>query len=174
MVNKMNEMKNDSEKKKKSLNPQIKRRFIRFSIVSLGGLAINELIIFIMLKILNQIAEEDLLFTIEKIKIEKIIISTFLAIIIVTIYNFVLNKIWTFKEKEEGIEVNVFTQFIKFSIVGASGTLVNLGVVYLLATIMNINEYVSTSIAFILSVINNYIFNEIWTFNVKNKNMRKI
>ncbi|UJG43790.1 MAG: GtrA family protein [Candidatus Heimdallarchaeum endolithica] len=170
----MNEMENDYKKEKKSLNPQIKRRFIRFSIVSLGGLAINELIIFIMLKILNQIAEEDLLFTIGKIKIEKIIISTFLAIIIVTIYNFVLNKIWTFKEKEEGIEVNVFTQFIKFSIVGASGTLVNLGVVYLLATIMNINEYVSTSIAFILSVINNYIFNEIWTFNVKNKNMRKI
>lgn len=174
MINKMNEMENDYKKEKKSLNPQIKRRFIRFSIVSLGGLAINELIIFIMLKILNQIAEEDLLFTIGKIKIEKIIISTFLAIIIVTIYNFVLNKIWTFKEKEEGIEVNVFTQFIKFSIVGASGTLVNLGVVYLLATIMNINEYVSTSIAFILSVINNYIFNEIWTFNVKNKNMRKI
>ncbi|MHA1415692.1 MAG: GtrA family protein [Candidatus Heimdallarchaeaceae archaeon] len=167
MINKMNEMENDPEKEKKSLSPQIKRRFTRFAIVSIGGLAINELIIFVMLKILNQITEKDLLFTIGKIRIEKIIISTFIAIIIVTIYNFILNKIWTFKEKEEGIEVNVLKQFIKFSIVGASGTVVNLGIVYLLATVLSINDFIATSIAFILSVINNYVFNEIWTFNVK-------
>lgn len=57
-----------------------------------------------------------------------------------------------------------YRQFTKFSIVGASGTMVDLGIYNLLAVLLGINIYTSRSISFTLAATNNYIFNRIWTF----------
>ncbi|MHA1303903.1 MAG: GtrA family protein [Candidatus Heimdallarchaeaceae archaeon] len=156
----------DDNNKKSVISP-LNKRFVKFFIVSLGGLGLNELLVFVALTILDKLTTNKVLFTFWVFKIEKIIPATFTAILFIMVYNYILNKLWTFREKEEGKHFNTVIQFIKFSIVGASGTVVNLGIVYLLATILGFNEYLATSIGFILSVINNFIFNEIWTFNPK-------
>ena len=60
-------------------------------------------------------------------------------------------------------------EFIKFGIVGAIGTFVNLSILYFLTEMVNIYYIISEIIAFSASVINNYILNKKWTFNEKLK-----
>jgi putative flippase GtrA len=64
-------------------------------------------------------------------------------------------------------------QFIKFCLVGALSTAVNLGVLYLLVELLHILQYfqsehvgraVALTIAFVVSVVNGYFWNSKWTF----------
>lgn len=55
-------------------------------------------------------------------------------------------------------------QLIKFAIVGASSTIINLVVLYLMLRLLHGHRYISTSVAFLVSVINGYHWNRTWTF----------
>lgn len=54
--------------------------------------------------------------------------------------------------------------FIKFSLVGASGTLVNLAVLYTLVELLNIWYIFGAIGAFLVANLSNYLFNKVWTF----------
>ncbi len=54
-------------------------------------------------------------------------------------------------------------QFIKFGIVGASGTVVDFGVWNLLLW-MHFHLYLSKAVSFVLAVLNNFTWNSLWTF----------
>lgn len=56
------------------------------------------------------------------------------------------------------------TRFLKFSIVGASGIVVNMGFLYILTEFFKIFYLFSSVIAIELSIISNFILNDIWTF----------
>jgi len=56
---------------------------------------------------------------------------------------------------------------LKFAIVGAIGTIVNLSILYFLTEFANVYYIISEIIAFMLSALNNYILNKIWTFKEK-------
>ena len=55
-------------------------------------------------------------------------------------------------------------QFVKFGIVGLSSTIINLGVLYLMLRLLHGHRYISTSVAFVVSVGNGYYWNKRWTF----------
>ncbi len=62
-------------------------------------------------------------------------------------------------------------RYIKFGLVGASGTVVNLGVLYLcqeflLAAIASGEQrlYASLAIAILLATVNNFVWNRLWTW----------
>jgi dolichol-phosphate mannosyltransferase len=55
-------------------------------------------------------------------------------------------------------------RFIKFCLVGASGVLVNMGLLWLLTEVVGLFYLVSAAIAIETSIINNFILNDIWTF----------
>jgi len=55
----------------------------------------------------------------------------------------------------------------KFIIVGVIGTGVNLLTLYILTDIFKVFYIISATIAFILSVLNNYFLNKLWTFKEK-------
>jgi len=57
-----------------------------------------------------------------------------------------------------------FRQLIKFAIVGVSSTVINLLVLYLMLRLLHGHRYISTSVAFLVSVINGYHWNRTWTF----------
>lgn len=57
-------------------------------------------------------------------------------------------------------------EFVKFSLVGASGTLVNLAV-YSLAIYLGLDYMVSATASFLVAVTNNFYWNFIWTFKGK-------
>src|SRR3989344_7481420 len=65
----------------------------------------------------------------------------------------------------------VFSQAVKFAIVGVANTLINLAVLYILTEFLHIHYIVSAVFAFIVAVTNSFILNKIWTFkeNIKHK-----
>lgn len=61
-------------------------------------------------------------------------------------------------------------QIIKFGIVGVIAFVIDYGTLVILKELFNINLFISTEIAFIISVIVNYILSIKFVFDVKNKN----
>ncbi|MCA9378812.1 GtrA family protein, partial [Candidatus Dojkabacteria bacterium] len=59
---------------------------------------------------------------------------------------------------------SVIMQFGKFALVGASGTLLNLAIVYLLTSRLEMHYILSAVIAFIVAMSSNFILNSLWTF----------
>ena len=60
--------------------------------------------------------------------------------------------------------------FTKYGIVGFLGTVVDFSALYILVEYGGISIIVSTTIAFLLAVVNNFILNKIWTFKNRSKN----
>ena len=166
--NNMDETLNATPSEKSSFSDKERNlRLSKFVIVSLVGLGLNYLFLFLMMLILESSGLTGVLFTIWFLNISDVLVSQAVAIAIVMIYNYIINKIWTFKKQEKEVEFNTFWQFIKFAIVGASGTVINLGLVYLFYDTIGWNEYLAVTIGFVVSVLTNFILNDIWTFNPK-------
>ena len=55
-------------------------------------------------------------------------------------------------------------QLIKFGVVGASSTLVNFAVLNFMLIVLHQNRYVAVTVAFLVSVVNGYVWNKRWTF----------
>ena len=55
-------------------------------------------------------------------------------------------------------------QFVKFGIVGASGTVVNFVVAHALEKTTSLSWFGDFAIGFMVGGVSNYIFNRIWTF----------
>jgi dolichol-phosphate mannosyltransferase len=56
------------------------------------------------------------------------------------------------------------TKLFRFSIVGATGTIWNLGIMYIMTDIVGIHYVLSYVIAFSIALVNNYLLNSYWTF----------
>lgn len=57
------------------------------------------------------------------------------------------------------------TKFIMFSVVGASGVLVDFFVTWVFKEKVKTHKYVANSLGFITATISNYLLNRYWTFN---------
>lgn len=59
-------------------------------------------------------------------------------------------------------------KFLKFCIVGLSGTIIDFGTTWLLKEKVKINKYIASSIGFVIAASSNYLFNRFWTFQSEN------
>ena len=55
-------------------------------------------------------------------------------------------------------------KFVKFGLVGVSGIAVNMGVLWFLTELIGLDYLVSSVIAIFLSILNNFIWNDRWTW----------
>lgn len=55
-------------------------------------------------------------------------------------------------------------KFLKFSVVGFSGTIVDFGITYICKERIRINKYLANSAGFIMAASWNYALNRVWTF----------
>jgi len=60
-------------------------------------------------------------------------------------------------------------RFMKFAVVGVSGAIVNLGILYLLTEIIGVYYMTSALISVELSIVSNFLLNNFWTWRVKAK-----
>ncbi len=60
--------------------------------------------------------------------------------------------------------INLSPTYLKFALVGATGTLVNLGILALLRYVFGLIHEVAAAISIEASIINNFILNDLWTF----------
>ncbi|MDI6916168.1 MAG: glycosyltransferase family 2 protein [Thermoplasmatales archaeon] len=84
------------------------------------------------------------------------------AFVVAVSSNFVLNKIWTFKEKSKGIKVA--GQYSKFFIVCIIGLLINLGVLYILVQYGNMWYVLAQLVAIGVATLNNFVGSKFWVF----------
>ncbi|GAT63268.1 putative flippase GtrA [Paludibacter jiangxiensis] len=63
---------------------------------------------------------------------------------------------------------DMLAQFVKFCVVGASGTVIDFGLTYLFKEKVHLNKYISNSIGFLSAATSNYILNRIWSFENHN------
>jgi putative flippase GtrA len=55
-------------------------------------------------------------------------------------------------------------RFLKFALVGLSGSVVDFGVFNLLSSLLGVNSTLSQAVSFTLAVLNNFIWNRLWTY----------
>lgn len=63
--------------------------------------------------------------------------------------------------------MDILSRFWKFILVGASGVVVNMGLLYIFRRIFCISLYFSGFMAIEISIITNFILNDIWTWQDK-------
>jgi putative flippase GtrA len=62
------------------------------------------------------------------------------------------------------IDLPFILKFLKFCVVGFTGTIIDFGVTWLLKEKLKVNKYIANSCGFILAASSNYTLNRIWTF----------
>ncbi|WP_196941330.1 GtrA family protein [Sphingobacterium pedocola] len=66
------------------------------------------------------------------------------------------------------IDQQLIIKFLMFSMVGASGVLVDFSITWLCKERAKIHKYVANSFGFIIATISNYLLNRYWTFYTEN------
>jgi dolichol-phosphate mannosyltransferase len=168
--------KTSAKERFKRLGEGFRQRLLKFTIVSLIGLGINlaalNLAEFILYRFNSPVMEasrEIWIFSFTYIDL----IAIACGIAAATLSNYILNKFWTFGEAKAE---RVATQFLKYAIVGFSGAILK----YLFTTLFKTQflkvipedrwaTVPASAIAFIITVFWNYIWNEVWTFDVLEK-----
>ena len=68
------------------------------------------------------------------------------------------------------VRKNILTpRILKFSVVGVSGVLINMGMLYILTEYFKILYFISSIVAIELSIISNFVLNDIWTWGDRRK-----
>lgn len=80
--------------------------------------------------------------------------------------NFVLNKMWTFNDRDFRIKKTI-SQYGKFAMFSSLGALVQLGVVYFLVDNNGISYPLALILAVITAAFGNFVLNKKWTFREK-------
>ena len=122
------------------------KEFIKFGVVGAIGTLINIVLLYLLT---------------EKVGIYYMFSAIFSFIIAMT-SNFILNKVWTFRER---IKLYVGKKYLQFGLVSVSALLVNLFFLYLFTEIFGIYYILSQTLAIGIALIINFIGNKIWTFS---------
>ena len=80
--------------------------------------------------------------------------------------NFILNKTWTFGDRDFRIKKTV-SQYGKFALFSSLGALVQLGVVYFLVDKNEVSYPIALILAVITAAFGNFVLNKKWTFKEK-------
>lgn len=70
--------------------------------------------------------------------------------------------------------ITKFKPFVKYSIVGAIGTFLDLSSLYILVEYFYFPVILGSIVSFLLAVVNNFILNKSWTFRSKSTNYKKL
>ena len=89
------------------------------------------------------------------------ILSAVLAFLVAVTNSFVLNKIWTFKEK---IYEDTSKKYVKFMIISVTALLVNLAILYFFTEFLHLHYLISQIIATGTNLIINFLGSKLWTF----------
>lgn len=95
----------------------------------------------------------------EKLKFNKFLANT-IGFLISAIFNFTLNRMWTFESHAGDIEL----QFIKFISIASFALILNSIIIYLLNVKIRFNFYLSKLVAVFVVMFYNYSMNALFTF----------
>ncbi|MFX0069763.1 MAG: GtrA family protein [Candidatus Hermodarchaeota archaeon] len=134
---------------KKFFSKSFLKQLIQFAIVGAIGTLVNLSILYLLTEFLNVYY----------------IVSEIIAFFVSVLNNYILNKVWTFKEK---IQQVLFKKYIKYTLICLLSLIVNLSVLYLLVENFNFWYVFAEIVAIFISFIINFIGNKFWTFRDTN------
>jgi dolichol-phosphate mannosyltransferase len=121
------------------------KEFLKFSFVGAIGTLINLTILYLLT---------------EKARMYYIFSAIFAFILSMT-SNFILNKIWTFKEN---LKSNITQKYLKFTLVSITALTVNLLFLYIFTEVYGIYYLISLILAIGIALVINFLGNKLWTF----------
>lgn len=168
----------------------VSRQFIKFGLVGGTGVVVNLIVVIIARKIGLSLgtSEHDVFFNLlgTRWNIRYTHLYATVAFLVANIWNFQLNRSWTFRTSHRP---NWFKQFIPFLFAGLSALLVNLIVITLLtnptsplalptdvfddSTGLRNRLYWANLIGVMLGTPANFILNKVWAFRNRGKGKEK-
>jgi dolichol-phosphate mannosyltransferase len=140
----MGRTKLDSKTLQKILTLRYWIRFIKFNIVGLTGVFVNEGILMLLTNL-------GLYY----------IYSSIVAIEISIISNFMLNDIWTFKDRRSG---HILKRLVKFNILMLVGLVINLLILYVLTDLASLHYTISNLFGIAIASIARYLMSIKWAW----------
>lgn len=121
-------------------------RVMKFAVVGLSGVLVNMTVLFFFTEILRITYW----------------VSGIIAIEISIIGNFILNDLWTWRDRAKKRLLHRFTQY--HISVGLTAILFNWLLLIILTEVFTVYYLLSNLIGIIVGTVSNYILNDIWTF----------
>jgi len=139
------------------IGPFIRHRFAKFGTVGLSGTVVNLVVLYF-----NQ---EILLRNIYPVE-RRLQLSLSGAIFLATVHNYLWNRMWTWRDRKRKVRYGFFIQMGQYFLACSLA----IGLQYLFTVLFSkiIHYLIANVIAIIFTAIFAYILNDIWTFAVKN------
>ena len=93
------------------------------------------------------------------------ILSEVIAFIVSGIHNYLLDKLWVFKEK---VKAQVGVKYVQFLTISVFSLIINLLVLYTLVEYYHLWYIYAEVIAIMFGFLINFFGNKLWTFRIKN------
>ena len=126
---------------------------------------LKQLIKFAFVGFTGTIVNLTILYTLTEFFYVYYIISEIIAFFISVINNYILNKIWTFKEN---IEERLIRKYFKYTIICLISLIVNISILFILVEFFGIWYIFAEIVAIMGGFLFNFIGNKLWTFRKNN------
>lgn len=119
--------------------------FFKFAVVGLAGTVVNLSVLYLLTEYVGMYY----------------LVSAMFAFLVAVTSNFILNKLWTFRES---LNAGLSRKYTRFVLVGTIALSVNVVFLYLLTEFLGFHYLVSQIISIGLALVINFVGNKIWTF----------
>lgn len=127
------------------------RTVIKFGIVGITGIFINMCLLYIFSEIFNIFY----------------LISSFLAIELSIIHNFIWNDVWTFGNEKNPKISTITNRFLSYHIVSTGGMLINISALIVFTELLGIYYLISNLLGIFIAFSWNFIMNRMTTWRIK-------
>lgn len=122
-----------------------------------------ELIVYIIFGILTTVVDWIVYYILSGLGVNYII-NSIISWTLAVLFAFITNKLFVFDSKRLK---NIFRELVLFVLSRLSTLVINLAGMYVLISLLKLNEFISKAILSILVVILNYIFSKLFIFKTK-------
>ena len=126
-------------------------RFLKFGLVGLSGVLVNEGLLWLLTENLGLYY----------------LLSAAIAVETAIITNFILNDIWTFRDRRTPGNRSLLGRGLKFNLVSLGGLSINIAILWTVTEVVGISYLISNLIGIAGATLWNYTINTLWTWRAK-------
>ena len=126
-------------------------RFLKFGLVGLSGVLVNEGLLWLLTENLGLYY----------------LLSAAIAVETAIITNFILNDIWTFRDRRTPGNRSLLGRGLKFNLVSLGGLGINIAILWTVTEVVGISYLISNLIGIAGATLWNFTINTLWTWRVK-------
>jgi len=115
--------------------------------------------------ILRVIPTTDKAPTFSVFSIDRLFVSSVIAIELSIIFNFVFHENWTFKSHSH--QGNILMRFLKFNLTSIASPLIQLASILIFARVLNLHEQLGLAVGVLVGLFFNYFLNIMWIWKAK-------